>query len=277
MTVAYAGSMGVVMDHGLGPAFTKQTGVAYQGIGQGALALAHLLAAGTMHADVFVSITPGPVKILEKAGLVTDAVPIASTAMVIAYSPKSSFAAQLAEAAAGKRAWYKVLEEKNFRFGRTDPATDPQGQNILFTFQLAETYYHQPGLSARILGPSVNPAQIFAEPALLADLDDGQLDATSGYESAVKSLHLPFIRLPDQINLSNPAMAAQWYSKAAVTLTIKGQSKIVHTQPLVFYAAVLKNAQNPQAAAEFVTLLASPQGQKILHDDGYSAPKGGNI
>ncbi|OYV58791.1 MAG: hypothetical protein B7X01_03470, partial [Acidiphilium sp. 21-62-4] len=48
MTVAYAGSMGVVMDHGLGPSFTKQTGVAYQGIGQGALALAHLLAAGTM-------------------------------------------------------------------------------------------------------------------------------------------------------------------------------------------------------------------------------------
>jgi molybdate/tungstate transport system substrate-binding protein len=57
--VAYAGSMGAVMDQQIGPAFEKMHEAAYQGVGQGSYALAHLLASKQMHADVFISITPG--------------------------------------------------------------------------------------------------------------------------------------------------------------------------------------------------------------------------
>ena len=42
--VAYAGSMGAVMDMHLGPAFAKTHHVTYQGEGQGAYGLAHLIA-----------------------------------------------------------------------------------------------------------------------------------------------------------------------------------------------------------------------------------------
>jgi ABC-type molybdate transport system substrate-binding protein len=38
--VAYAGSMGAVMDQFIGPTFAKANGVEYQGIGQGSLGLA---------------------------------------------------------------------------------------------------------------------------------------------------------------------------------------------------------------------------------------------
>jgi molybdate/tungstate transport system substrate-binding protein len=277
ITVAFAGSMGVLMNKGLGPAFEKQSGETFHGIGQGAFALAHLIAAKTMMADVFVSITPGPIKVLEKAGMVGKAVPVASTAMVIAYSPKSKFAPELKAAAEGHKPWYKVLETKGLRFGRTDPRTDPQGRNILFTFDLAEKFYHQPGLSKRVLGAPINPAQIFTEPSLLARLDSGELDATSGYESAVKSLKLPFIPLPRQINLSDPAMIKPWYSKAAITLDVKGKSQVLHTEPLVFYACVPHDAPNPKAGHDFIKLMQSPAGQELFKHYGYNAPHGSAI
>ncbi|MDD2877347.1 MAG: extracellular solute-binding protein [Acidiphilium sp.] len=277
ITVAYAGSMGVLMNKGLGPAFEKQSGITFHGLGQGAFALAHLIAAKTMLADVFVSITPGPVKVLEKAGMVSKAVPVASTAMVIAYSPKSRFAPELRAAAAGKMPWYKVVETKGLRFGRTDPRTDPQGRNILFTFDLAEKFYHQPGLTRRVLGAPINPAQIFTEPSLLARLDAGELDATSGYESAVKSLKLPFIPLPKQINLSDPSMIKPWYSKAAITLDVKGKNQVLHTEPLVFYACVPHDAPNPKAGHAFVEMMQSKAGQELFAHYGYNPPQGGTI
>jgi molybdate/tungstate transport system substrate-binding protein len=42
----------------------------------------------------------------------------------------------------------------------------------------------------------------------------------------------------------------------------------------VFYAAVLKNSKRPALAGKFVQFLQSPEGQKMLADNGYSPPKG---
>lgn len=276
--VAYAGSMGVVMDHALGPAFAKANNAEYQGTGQGAYGLARLLAAKQVQADVFISITAGPIKVLQDARLVGEAVPVASTQMVITYSPKSEFAARLNEAAASKLPWWQVLESPGLRFGRTDPATDPQGQNIIFTMLLAQQYYHQPDLVTKILGGIHNESQIFSEPSLLSRLEAGQLDASSGYQSAAISHHLPYIPLPDEINLSNPSMAADWYNKVHFTIKLpSGKEAALSTQPLVFYAAVMKNAPDPELATKFLQFLQGPEGQKALREHGYAEPKGGKI
>src|SRR5258708_7239259 len=72
-----------------------------------------------LQADVFVPITPGPIDILKKAGMIGSAVPVASTQMVIAYSPKSKFVPDFEAAAQGKKnpdyalssaigVWYKT-------------------------------------------------------------------------------------------------------------------------------------------------------------------------
>jgi molybdate/tungstate transport system substrate-binding protein len=273
VTVAFAGSMGVVMDRGIGPAFTAQTGTAFHGIGQASMALAHLIAAKSMTPDVFVSVSAAPIKVVEKAGLASTAVPVASTSIVLAYSPKSSFA----PAFAAKNAdWTEILGSPGLRFGRTDPVTDPQGQYALYTLQLAEKFYKLPGFAEKIAGPTENPAQIFAEPSLLSRLEDGQIDATIGYESAVISQHLPFVTLPAAINFSNPSLSKD-YKEAALTLPDKGKTKTVHPSPLVFYATVLKDAANPQAAAAFVAFLNSPAGQTLLAEYGYNPGKGKSI
>ena len=278
LAVAYAGSMGALMDKALGPAIAKNAHVQYQGQGAGAFGLAHLIAAKQINPDVFVSITPGPIEVLQKAGLTDTAVPVASTQMVIAYSDKSRFAADFKAASAGKMPWYEVLEKPGLNFGRTDPKTDPQGRNIVFTMLLAQRYYKQPGLADKILGKVENPRQIFTEPSLLSRLESGQLDATSGYLSAVISHKLPYIKLPEQINLSDPGMIKDWYSKAHFDLTLpNGKTDTLSTQPLVFYAAVLKNAPHPEAGAAYVKLMTSAEGQALFKQYGYSAPKGGDL
>ncbi|MEO8714360.1 MAG: extracellular solute-binding protein [Acetobacteraceae bacterium] len=275
LRVAYAGSMGVVMDRVLGPEFGAANAVAFQGTGQGAFGLARLLAAKTLQADVFVSVTPGPIRLLEAAGLVKDAVPIASTAMVIAYSPRSRFAPALKAAASP---WWEVLRSPGLRFGRTDPITDPQGRNIIFTMQLAERYYRAPGFARAVLGADGNPAQIFTEPSLLSRLESGQIDASSGYQSAVAAHHLPYVALPPEINLSDPAYDAAWYSKAAITLPQPGGgTKDVYPEPLVFYAALLEDAPSPELGRRFVAFLTSDPGQERLREGGYGPPKGGSI
>ena len=275
LTVAYAGSMGAVMNKGLGPAFDASHATDFRGIGQGSYGLARLIAAGQMRADVFVAITPGPVKVLQQAGLMGVAVPVASTQMVIAYSPKSRFAKDFASVGKGGEPWYQVLEQTGLHFGRTDPATDPQGRNIVLTMQLAQLYYRQPGLAGKILGRFDNPRQIFTEPSLLTRLESGQLDASSGYLSSVISHRLPYITLPDEINLSNPAMADTWYRRAGFELKQgDGKTETIKVEPLVFYAGVLRNAHHPGQAAQFIAFLRSAAGQKLLASYGYSRPKG---
>jgi len=278
LRVAYAGSMGVLMDQSIGPMFGKANNVEFQGIGQGAYGLARQLESGLLQADVFVSITPGPIDILKKAGLIGAAVPVASTQMVIAYSPKSRFVSDFEAAAQGKKNWYDVLLTDGLRFGRTDPATDPQGQNIIFTMLLAQNFYNQPELADKILSGYQNPQQIFTEPSLLSRLESGQIDASSGYLSAASSHHLPFITLPDEINLSNPEMNDKWYKKVEFNITLpSGKAATLNTQPLVFYAAVLKNTKQPALADKFVQFLQSPEGQRQFAANAYSPPKGGPI
>jgi len=271
LRVAYAGSMGVVMDHDLGPAVATAQHASYQGIGQGSYAMARLLAAKQLQADVFVAITPGPIRLLQQAGLVDHAVPVASTRMVVVYSPKSRYAADFAAAAQGRKSWYDVLCEPGLRFGRTDPAVDPQGANVLLTLQLAARYYHQPGLLQQVAGDLQNPQQIFAETSLMSRLEAGQLDAAISYASAAFSHHLPTVNLPAEIDLAQPAMQASWYAQAGFTLA---DGRKVEAQPLVFYAAVPTDAQQPALGRAFIQFMQGAQGQAMLRERGYDPPHG---
>lgn len=267
LRVAYAGSMGALMDRGLGPAFEQAHAATFQGTGQGSYALARLLAAKQLQADVFIAVTPGPVDVLRKAGLIASVEPIASTRMVVIYSPRSRFAPAFAAAATGGQPWHAVLAQPGLRFGRSDPSIDPQGANVLFTLQLAARYYRQPQLVRRIAGDIINPRQIFTENSLLSRLEAGQIDATIGYASAAHSHHLPTLALPDAINLGNPAMRADWYAKAGIELP---DGKVLRAQPLVFYAAILKTARQPQLARQFIAFIHGPRGQALLRQYGYA-------
>ena len=268
LQVAYAGSMGSMMDGGVRPAIAKALGAELQGRASGSTGLANLIVAGSIRPDVFISVTPGPMRVVLKAGKAQSGIPIARTEMVIAYSPKSQYAAALAKAGGpGAKPWWQILETPGFRFGRTDPNTDPQGLNIIFTMQLAARYYHQPDLADKILGPQINPQQIFQEPQVMARLQAGQLDASSAYKTQPAALGLPFLALPAEINLGSASMEHE-YQQTSVKLN----GKVQKPAPLVFYAAVLKDAPQPKVAARFLTWLQGPEARQILVHYHYDGP-----
>src|SRR5579863_8467551 len=72
-----------------------------------------------------------------------------SNQITFAYTSHSKGASQLTAAN-----WYKVLAEPGVRIGRSNPAADPSGYQILQMLQLARGYYHDPGLSAAVQADS---------------------------------------------------------------------------------------------------------------------------
>ncbi|HKT52693.1 MAG TPA: extracellular solute-binding protein [Candidatus Angelobacter sp.] len=267
LDVAYAGSMGSMMEGPVKAAAERSLNLEFRGRAQGASALAQLIVGGAIRPDVFVSVTPGPALTVLRAGKAEVAQPIAHTEMVIAYSPKSRFASRLEAAWHGKEDLWKVLLEPGLRFGRTDPVTDPQGRNIIFTVMLAQKTLNIPDLVEKLLGPTINEKQIFTEPTVMARLQSGELDAASAYKIQPGPFHLPYIALPADVNLSAQNVQAE---HPDIALSVGG--KTFHPEPLIYYASVLKDAPNPKGAAAFVEWLQGEDAQSILRSYQYDPP-----
>jgi molybdate/tungstate transport system substrate-binding protein len=270
--VAYAGSMGSLMEGPVKNTVAQSLKLEMHGLAQGSSALANLIVGGSLRPDVFLPITPGPMKTVLQAGKAESAAPVAHTEMVIGYSLKSRFAPQFAAAAQGKARWWEVLQKPGLRFGRTDPVTDPQGRNIIFTMMLAAKMYKQSGLVEKILGPTINEQQIFTEPTVQARLQSGELDAAAAYKVQPATFNLPYLNLPKEINLSGENVRAE---HPDVSLTVGG--KTYYPEPLIYYAAALREARNHGGANDFVKWLTGDQAQEIFRKHNYDPPGGASV
>src|SRR5579864_6318833 len=125
LDIAYAGSMGSLMEGPIKDAVAKGFGIELHGRAQGSNALARLIEDGKIKPDVFISATGSPMQIVLTADKAQVALPFAKTEMVIAYSPVGQFASKFAVAGKpGSMPWWHILEQPGIRFGRTDPITD---------------------------------------------------------------------------------------------------------------------------------------------------------
>lgn len=267
LDVAYAGSMGSMMEGPMKASAAESLKLDMHGRGQGSSALAQLIVGGSIRPDIFLPVTPGPMMTILRAGKAESAQPVAHTEMVIAYSPKSRFASRLDAAAKGKENWWEILQSPDLRFGRTDPIADPQGRNIIFTMMLAAKTYKQADLVEKILGPTINEKQIFSEPTVEARLQSGELDAASAYKIQPGPFNLPYITLPKEINLSGQNVHAE---HPDVSLNVGG--KTYSPEPLIYYCAVLKDAPNAEGAAAFAKWLRKDEAQAIFRRYYYDAP-----
>ena len=101
----------------------------------------------------------------------------------------------------------------------------------------------------------------------MAPVQTGQLDASSAYETQPAALGLPYLSLPAEINLDDATMEEE-YQQATVALNGKTRRPF----PLIFYAAVLKDAPQPRLAERFVAWLGGPQARQILTRYHYDNP-----
>jgi molybdate/tungstate transport system substrate-binding protein len=237
VNVLYAGSLVNLMEHSVGPAFDKATGLHFQGYAAGSNKIANEIKGGLRRGDVFISASPKVNTSLmgdANGNHVTWYVKFAESPLLIGYNPKSRFANDFRT-----KPWNEVLLEPGLRLGRTDPKLDPKGA---FTIQLmteAATKYNHPDFVEKTLGAPENPAQVLPEETLVGRLQSGQLDAGFFYSTETSDLKIPSVHPAPELKIN-----------ANYTLTI------------------LNDAPNAAGAARFVNFLLSAEGHKLLAEHG---------
>ncbi len=268
--VAYAGSLANLNEKVIGPAFAKATGYAYLGRGAGSLALSQEIASGEISPNVFESIGGKPIEALEPK-FTSWYVQFAASPIVVAYNPQSPYASQFKAIASGSKPLsdlFTLMQQPNFKLGRTDPNLDPQGQAFIEMLMLAQAQYHLPASALQKIlrgAPgSANSATIFEETALEPRLQAGQLDAASAYLPQAIQLHLPYIALPSTINLGDPAQKAH-YESVSFKLA---SGTLAQGKPLAVDITVI--GKTDQAAANaFAAYVLSPAGLALHKQGGY--------
>jgi molybdate/tungstate transport system substrate-binding protein len=183
-----------------------------------------------------------------------------SNQITFAYTSHSKGASQLTAAN-----WYKVLAQPGVHIGRSNPAADPSGYQTLQMLQLANSYYHDPNLSASVLKNSPDSSVAETETSLIAALQSGQIDYLAIYKSNALEEHLEYIPLPPQINLSDPAMAADY---AKVTIHA-GSLGALTAKPIIYGLTIPASAPDAALGQEFIQFVLGPQGQAIMSSNGF--------
>jgi molybdate/tungstate transport system substrate-binding protein len=273
-SVAYAASLLYLNEKIVAPAFEKASRLGYTGRAGPSDGLAAEIAAGEITPNVFEAV--GGDNITPLFPKYTKwYVQYASTSIVVAYNPKSTYAGQFKAIATGKKPvkdLFTLMEKPGFKLGRTDPNLDPQGRAFIYMLELAQAQYHLPKNTVpKILGGtapgSADSPQIFDEAALPARLQAGQLDASSAYQTQAIQLHLPYITLPAAINLGDAALATHYHT---ASVTIKG-NVTKHGSPLVIDITTI--GQPSPAGVAYVKYVLSPAGRALYRRGGYTLIK----
>ena len=262
----YAGSLISMMETKIGPAFSH-LGYNYRGEGHGSIQNANMIIDGQRFPDVFISVGEKPItKLIDNnPSLAKWYIGFASDELVIAYNPKSQFAADFEKAKTGAVPWYHVLAKPGIRFLRSDPLLDPKGCYTVIATKLADRLYHNSSLSSSILKGERNQDQLRPEEILPTLLETGEADAIPAYKHEAIERGFPFISLPPQINLGDPAFAS--YYKQASCTQLNGTLNF--GKPIVFDITIPNTVRNTQGAIQFVKFLFSEQGKTILQKDGF--------
>lgn len=196
-------------------------------------------------------------------GYATWNIKFAANEMVIAYAPQSAYHEML-----DSLNWYSILTRQDVRYARSDPDQDPCGYRTVLSLKLAEEHYRVPGLADLLLfkdNAYIRPKEV----DLLALLETGTVDYVFNYRSVARQHQLPFLQLPPEINLKEPALAEHY---ATVSTEISGQEpglKITVTgEPMLYSMTILTGAPNAQNAMVFAEFLLSAEGRQIMESCG---------
>ena len=208
----------------------------------------------------------------------------ATNDMVLAYNPeKSKYAAEIAP-----DNWHELLRKRGVVFGFSNPNLDPCGYRSLMVMQLAELYYNDSKIFDDLVlnntaitisedadgtflitvpeDPKPNTEKVNIRPKsveLVALVEEGGLDYAFEYRSVAVQHNLPFVDLPELIDLSRIEYA-DTYKKVKVQ-TADGTKT---GKPIVYGITVPKNAEKPDMGLEFVKFVIGDAGQNIFADMG---------
>ncbi len=200
--------------------------------------------------------------------------------LVIAYTNQSRYAREI-----NSQNWMEILKRRDVRIGFSSPNDDPCGYRAVMMFYLADINYHsgifqsvvENNTGIRVVNGTIvvpgdesllnSQGRVFIKEksvALLADLESGNIDYAIEYLSVAKQHSLPYITLPEEINLSNASLVEE-YSRVKVKLA---DGKLIRGDAINYGITVPNNAPHKTLAYKFIQLLVGDEGKKILEECG---------
>ncbi len=204
----------------------------------------------------------------------------AKNELVITYTSQSGYANEINESN-----WYEILSKGNVSVGFSSPNDDPCGYRAVMMFYLADLFYHKrifenivennTGIKLKsdmITVPSdpeliTTQGKVYIKQKsvdLLGDLETGNIDYAIEYMSVAKQHNLRYLRLPDDINLSNSSKS-DFYNQAVVKLA---DGKIIHGDAINYAITIPNTSEHKDLAIKYIQMLIGGEGNKILEECG---------
>jgi len=188
----------------------------------------------------------------------------ASNEMVIAYTDGSEYSSEI-----NSTNWYEILSRDEVAIGRSDPNCDPCGYRALMVFQLASMYYSNPSINATLwehTNTVVRPKSV----ELLALLESGQIDYAFEYKSVAVQHDLNYVKLSDEINLSNWTMR-DYYARVNITISRGDDYMTITGAPILYGVTIPKNAEHVDQATDFIKFMLDQEGRNIIEECGQNS------
>jgi molybdate/tungstate transport system substrate-binding protein len=263
--IYHAGSLTTAFNSMADP-FVGATGIRVTHKGMGSVEAARRVTVGKEPCDIYASADYMAIDAFFKPTYADYNILFGQGGMVLAYTTDSKNAASVANPASpafnppasvpnAAVNWYTYLTQAGLKIGGADPSADPGGYRALMVMQLAQYYYGIPTLyqdlfrNHMITGPTDKLGTTF----------DYQLTYEHSARTAAKDPKYRYVKLPSEIDLSNPAKAA-YYRQAVVTiagLASTDPSYAMQGTRVTWGLTVLKNAPNKEAAIRFLEFMFS--------------------
>jgi molybdate/tungstate transport system substrate-binding protein len=240
--------------------FSARTGIAYHQEPGSSLEVARRLTELGRQPDVLLLADPEVYPTLLMPRYVTWYASFGRNRMVLAYTPRSAHAGEITA-----DNWRQIVQRPDVQVGRSDPNTDPSGYRTLFVFQLAERYYHEPGLAARLRAAAPQRNVRPREADQIGLLQAGELDYIWSYQNLADNAKLETVRLRPEIDLGTPADSAIYATASARVVGRRpGDTVVVRGAPILFALSIPNAAPHAAGASRLVAFLLSPAGLRIL-------------
>jgi molybdate/tungstate transport system substrate-binding protein len=187
----------------------------------------------------------------------------ATNEIVIAYNQKSKYSSEINQAN-----WIDILLKNDVIYSRSEPDQDPCGYRTIFTFKLSEKYYNRKGLTEKLIVKNrdfIRPKEV----DLVALLESNAIDYMFQYRSVAVQHGFKFIELPDDVNLSVPALKEVYGSVSAIVTDKKpGTTMEVSGDVINYSISVLDKAPNRDEAMDFLEFILGVKGKEIFRKNG---------
>ncbi len=185
----------------------------------------------------------------------------ASTDLVLAWTDKSKYQGEIK-----KSNWWQILLRKDVRLGLANPDQDPCGYFTLMSWKLAEKHLDQKGLYDYLRKKCPKRTWALHAGDLLSRLQAFNGDYAFAYRCHAQDMHLPFLPLPEEVNLGNRSFTKVYNTVSTKVPNYQGGAETVLGTPIVFGITIPKSCQHRELAEKFINFCLSDKGRELLSE-----------